>query len=288
MADEAKVALGRNVRRLITWGMYGLGLACLGALGLRSILTNLPIELAPDLLRPASLWKVLISLYALSWYYGTTFDNRYQIDVITSAPEGRLPIGSVAVAVTIFVLFAAMWWLDVFSDTIANAYLPWLGAATSEGLFDLMIVVLAGFWIFNIFAWRFYLARHMTGLIAKSRIDTQSSRDYLRNEMLDQIDQFISGRWQWARFLSGMVVLLLIIIVAKTHLRDDLARLLARVAGPQFISETQLRAVLPHILVVVWFIESEAVIWFMRIRLKFYVDCLQRLKRKYVMTPLRA
>ena len=132
MADEAKVALGRNVRRLITWGMYGLGLACLGALGLRSILTNLPIELAPDLLRPASLWKVLISLYALSWYYGTTFDNRYQIDVITSAPEGRLPIGSVAVAVTIFVLFAAMWWLDVFSDTIANAYLPWLGAATLQ------------------------------------------------------------------------------------------------------------------------------------------------------------
>lgn len=286
MTDEVKTELGRNVQRLIKWGMYGLVLACLGALGLRSILTNLPIELVPDLLMPASLWKVLISLYALSWYFGTAFDNKYQIDVITSAPESRLPVGSIAVGLTIFVLFAAMWWFDVFSDSAAKQPTPWLGLVTSDDLFDLLIVILAGFWVFNLFAWRFYLSRHMTGLIANSRLDVRASGDYLRSEMLDQIDHFITGRWQRIRFGLGMVMLLTIVAIARTGLRNILAHSVLPFLGPLTVTEPQMRAILPHLLVIMWFVASEAAIWFMRIKLKFYVDCLRYLKRKYAVRPI--
>src|SRR5262245_33491495 len=117
MADDARPRLERNVVALIRGGMIVLGIACLGGLGLLSVLGNLPIQFAPDLLQPGSLWKVFISLYASSWYFGTLFDKKYQIDVVTPATESKLPIASIAVAVAVFALFAAMWWLDVLVES---------------------------------------------------------------------------------------------------------------------------------------------------------------------------
>jgi hypothetical protein len=285
VANSGNPRLQRNVVVLIRGGMIVLGIVCLGGLGLLSVLANLPLQLAPDLLQPGSLWKVFISLYASSWYFGTLFDKKYQIDVVTPATESKLPIASIAVAVAIFALFAAMWWLDVLVESFGHRLGSSRAWPTGDG-FDLLILLLLVFWNFNIFAWRFYLARHINQMIAATRLEMGSARDAFREEQLAQVEHFIAGKWQWVRFIAGDVVLFAICIMAATGLRSVFAGLLSPLTGKFQIEQAQLVRVLPHLLVVVWFVCSEAVIWFMRIRMKFYFDCLQDLRRKYTITPV--
>ena len=288
MLGGSKLQLERNVQSLVQWGMTVLGVVCLGAFALLNVFTSLPIRLAPDLMDPASLWRALVSLYVISWWLGTLFDNRYQIDVITPSAESRLPLSSILVAVAIFAFFALMWWFTIAIETAIAQLWQWtLGRPTARS-FDVLILVLLVFWLFNIYAWRYYVARHMGALIDKTRSELVAPDDAFKREALAEVEHYICGRWQWVRFIVGGVVLTVIYAFALSPAREPLAGALADVIGPDLVGGSRLAVALPHLMTVAWFAASEAVMWFMRIRLKFYIDCIRDLERRYTVAPLRA
>jgi hypothetical protein len=286
MLGGSKLQLERNVQSLVQWGMWGLGIVCVGAFAMLNVFISLPIRLAPDLMDPASLWKALVSLYVISWWFGTLFDNRYQIDVVTPSAESRLPIASILVAVAIFVFFALMWWFTLAIEAVVTRIWQSTLGAFIAGSYDALILVLLAFWLFNIYAWRYYVARHMRTLIDRTRSELASPGDAFKREALAVVEDYICGRWQWVRFIVGGVVLAIIFLLALSPAREPLARMMAGVLGLDSGGAGRLTIALPHLLTVAWFAASEAVMWFMRIRLKFYIDCIRDLERRYQVAPL--
>jgi|GEM_PF-5534848 len=288
MLGGSKLQLERNVQSLVGWGMTVLGIVCLGAFALLNVFASLPIRLAPDLMNPASLWKALVSLYVISWWFGTLFDNRYQIDVITPSAESRLPMTSILLAIAIFAFFALMWWFTVGIEWAIGAVWQWALGQPTPRSFDILILVLLVFWLFNIYAWRYYVDRHIRPLIDRTRGELTAPGDAFKREALAEVERYICGRWQWTRFAVGGVLLVLIYALALSPAREPFGQVLAGLIGLDASETGRLATALPHLLTIAWFAASEAVMWFMRIRLKFYIDCIRDLESKYAATPRAA
>jgi hypothetical protein len=179
-----------------------------------------------------------------------------------------------------------MWWFTLAIEAVVTRIWQSTLGALVAGSYDALIPILLAFWLFNIYAWRYYLTRHMRTLIDRTRSELTSPGEAFKREALAVVEDYICGRWQWVRFIVGGVVLLIIFLLALSPAREPLARMLAGAFGLDQAGAERLAIALPHLLTVAWFVASEAVMWFMRIRLKFYIDCIRDLERRYSVAPL--
>lgn len=153
---------------------------------------------APDLNSEESaeiIFKVSLVILFAAWVYGPIFDSRLQEEVITHPPK-RINIKDYGIMTFIMILFGT---LCFFANSLES--------------FGIVFFI---FWITNVFAW-FYLIKYRL----KSSFE-KSEQDYKNNTIwlfkLRLVEDFMCGRFQKTRFLTGIILISLYLILMYTDL----------------------------------------------------------------------
>lgn len=146
-------------------------------------------------LRPEeAVWNATLVIYFFSWIFGTKRDAEVQGEVYLTAPNrGHLATQDIAVGVSIAIGFVVL--------LLLKTYPGWLAVA------------LTLFWFGNIVAWR-YLVKLLTQPIDKSRLLYTREKEYIGLAKLHIVERYISGRWQWWRFVLGGVLIVAVDVTA--------------------------------------------------------------------------
>lgn len=251
--------IGRIVQRAI-W-LIGAALALIfGWLQFRDI----PVASLFDRAEPDLLLKLTLALYYSCWVFGSTFDTNLQMSVYVRDPNrGLFPKHAYALLIG----FGA-----------AAAVLLW---ASKEEVF--FAVVLTGFVAFNILGF-FYILRYVKPIMAASKEQYEIKQDYFGLEQLDLVITYMSGQWQWLRFI--VMVLLAIamnVIVFSDSARGLIAHLLATIAPPANVQT--INRLIPSLSFLVFVLVAEGWIWAQRIRVRTAIDLVEGLATRYVVRP---
>ena len=140
------------------------------------------------------IWKITLAVYFFLWVFGTKGDADDQELVYRNVPnKGQLTLNSIGVIVGICVLAAILLWSPNF---------------------ELFIVALSVFFIFNIFAWQ-YLIRKVVGPSIKASLEaSRLAGDFVGIEQLHAIQRYLCGSWQWKRFSLGGAVIVGLGVIA--------------------------------------------------------------------------
>jgi len=241
--------------RTLIW-LFGM---LLGLLFTWIKLADVPLTLVFSDRSAQTLFRASLVLYYFSWLFGTNFDLGQMEDVLVKAPtEGELPRTGIALAAGLAMVFGV------------------LCAVTTIRSF---VLVLLGFWLFNILAWRYLVRGVVLQPIRDSCQTYLAQEDYPNLARLELVRDHIDGRWQWKRFaVGGVLILLTIVLVFSISALNFTTRILSsRLPG---ISEDFILAAA----VFVSILAMELWIWYKRLRLKLAGSLIDELSESYEWT----
>jgi hypothetical protein len=251
--------LGRNVRRAI-W-LIGAVLALIfGWLQFRDIpMASLIERTEPDLLL-----RLTLALYYSCWVFGTTFDTNIQTAVYVRDPNrGLIPKSA-------YLLLAGF--------GVVAGILMW--ASKSEAYFA---IVLTLFVAFNIVGF-IYILSHVQPMMAASKEQYESKRDYFGLEQLDLVITYMTGPWQRLRFVVMIVLAIgMNVIVFWDDGRAFVANLLVVFVPPT--DAAMMDRLIPSLSFLVFVLVAEGWIWIQRVRVRTAIDLIESLSEKYVVRP---
>lgn len=199
--------------------------------------------------------KISSAVYYACWVAGLISDTDIQEGLYAIDPnKGRMPLVGFGMAVAFTVVFAVLCWTDTYSKFAA---------------------FLAVFFGINVIGWRYLVGHFLTQPVAESR---EAFRKHpLRREKLELVyGRYLTGKWQWARFAGGGLLIIVINLLAFTRVAD----LVLPVTGG--LSRDMLIA-LP---VMVFVAFMEAWIWIVRLRLRAALKMLEHLGKRYRFSPV--
>src|SRR6185436_14936154 len=131
---------------------------------------------------------------------GTTVDANIQKEVYRRDPQlGNVPREATLAVVGLFAVAALLLWASSSDERTSLALGPFL--------------------VVNVIGWRI-LVRRVTPIITATAAAYEREHQYHRLEQLNVVKTYISGWWQWARFL----LMALIVIVTNLVCFNDAAR----------------------------------------------------------------
>jgi hypothetical protein len=207
---------------------------------------------------------VTLAFYYFCWVFGSTFDIRIQREVYQNDPQlGSLPRVALAAIVMLLVVAAALF-----------------AVSESENWFS---VLLALFLATNIFGWRVILHR-VRPIIAASEERYKFDRNYFGFEQLRVVAAYLEGRWQWYRFVT-MIVLVLVanmicFLPAARELLSSAISSIVRELSPAAVSR-----LLPISSLVLFVVAAEGWIWALRARVRATLNVLYFLEETYELRP---
>ena len=198
----------RNLVRIVELSLPVI----VGGLELRELIHEEGITRLPETLRNAFanpdistvLWKVALTLYFFSWVFGADSDTEMQADVYLAAPhEGRLTKQDIGVMLGIAGGFLV---LCLVSDNYR-----WFALA------------LTAFWTINLIGWR-YMAGVLKTPIHQSYVKYGRAKEYVEMEKLRAVERYLTGRWQWWRFVAGAILAVAMDALSFLDLRPGFAQ----------------------------------------------------------------
>lgn len=202
--------------------------------------------------------KVALALYYFSWVFGTNFDVKLQQDVyVRDRDHGRLGWRAASAIAGFGVVAAALLWVSDDEKRFA--------------------AVLTVFVVMNAVGWRVVMTRvtsivHMTLLLVGG--------DFFERERLRAVEEYISGNWQWHRFLAmGLIALIGDVICFFPAVRMTISSMIASVDfGLKGAVVSQL---LPAFVFVSFLVLAEGWIWAIRIKARLSLSLISDLKGRY-------
>lgn len=200
---------------------------------------------------PEFLLRVSLALYYLAWVMGATNDTNEQELAYAVPPSNAIfPKGGYLAAVSLVSVFGSLCWVR------------------SPRAFS---VVLAVFLMANIAWWRYMVERVLPRPLTVSAERFRAEKDYVALAILESFRSYIAGSWQWWRFASGAVMVIIILVVAFLGLPASLTRIAFFADGDRVLG----------ILLLTYVVGFEAWIWIMRHRVTTTRLTLTRLGERY-------
>jgi hypothetical protein len=247
----------QQARRAIAF--VAMALAALYGLSLSKVIPLAPVLNGID---ATTSLHIEIVFYYFFWVWGVTHDTDLQEAVYAIAPEGgKLRPSDIGVIVLIFVVAILLIW-----------------SVGSQRRFAGLLTV---FFVVNIFAWRWLLSLIKPVIAKSSNIYIESGDNGLFSlERLNAFVEYISGRWQWLRFLAmGLVLVLLNTVTFFDAFRQLVSNFLEQ--RYPAVTSGQFSNVLPVALFALFIVVSEAWIWMMRMRTDLLLNAISNLEQKY-------
>ena len=238
------ISISRKARFIVNSAVIILGLI-FGYLKLRGI-SILPFinNLSGDFIL-----KISIVAYYFSWSTGTLSDINDMEIVYIRGPENKyLPPGYL-IASIIVIVFALLCWVKSFQG---------------------FSIVLFIFWIINLFAWKYLIKFILKNIFDDSQKEYQKINSFSLFEKLDIVQNYSEGNWQWIRFIIGLILIIIVILLAFTPLSLLVSKYL------KISSE-----VIDAFSVFLYVIFMETSIWIMRIKRKVSLSVIEKIDKKY-------
>lgn len=228
---------------------------------------DLPLSPFTDSGTPQLLIRIALILYFWSWVIATPFNLHLQSTVFTQDPHhGRVPVGYYFLLPMLLAVGALL--------AVTSRNERYLALAFSF----LLIIDLPIWWQWVVWSRRVIEASKVTYL-------HQSAPHYSGVERLNLIENYISGRWQWGRYVAMVLMLIGInIFCFDSKIRLDFASTLAsRLPGA---SPEMLERLLPALSFFLYVVVAELWIWAVRIKTMISLRLIKRLASTYKLQPL--
>lgn len=220
---------------------------------------------------PLLLWHVALSLYYISWIFGSNFDVDVQEEVYYEMPKGgQVPFHG---------------FFTIVALVGAAILLGW-----SAGDIQRFAIAIDIFIIVDHAAWQ-YLIWLLKPVIRTSRRTYKERQDYFSLEELRVVTHQIQGKWKWWRFIGTMPIVIVIHAFAfSSTIQSYMARitvaLVQKLPGAPHLSDGEATAFLSGMLVFLFVLIAEIWSWALRVRTLMYVKCLDDLSVRYVLHPI--
>jgi len=204
---------------------------------------------------PANLlFQTSLAAYYFCWIFGLNNDTREQ-ELIYAQPPKKVIIGCILYGI----LFTASFWAMCYVDTPRR-----------------FAVALAVFFVFNIVSWRLFIKVFMEPATIKTRAGYSQINNFIGLEQLRVIyTDYLCGKWQWARFIAGGVLVVGILVLAFS--------LKAASALSQMLQAPV--DVLLSVLLFLFVLVMEVWIWAMRFGVKRDLSLLDGMRERYLLRP---
>lgn len=202
-----------------------------------------------------AVFRLALFLYYAAWATGLPWDACEQELVYVKGPgQRRVLRDSLAIGGLVTGLFFLMLWVDSY-QTFA--------------------IFLALFLVLNVIAWLYLVKIILPDIVASSETHYATWTNYIGLEQLHLVfTRYLTGAWQWWRFGTGALLILIINILASTTL--------AAAAGPKLALSADMCISLTILLYVA---VMEGWIWIWRLRVKAGLWQLEDIRDKYDLTP---
>lgn len=246
--SDSKLNAIRSARTArITVNIFALILGLIfGFLKLKGIsITPFVNNLSADLIL-----KFSLVIYYFSWVAGTISDtNDQEIVYIRGPKKERFPFHVYVVASIIAIAFGLLCWANNFQR---------------------FALALSTFWIINLISWRYMISFIVGEIIIDSQKEYQSINSFSLFEKLNVVKNYIDGKWQWNRFIIGLLLLIIINMLAFTPLSTLVSQYLK--ISLDFINSISILA---------YIIFVETWIWIKRIQTKVSISTIEIIDKKY-------
>lgn len=238
------ISISRKARFIVNSAILILGLI-FGYLKLRGI-SIVPFinNLSGDFIL-----KLSIVAYYFSWSTGTLSDIDDQEMVYIRGPENKYLPPSYLIIFLIVIVFALLCWVKNFQG---------------------FAITLLIFWITNVFAWKYFIKYILKDIFNDSRREYQKINSFSLFEKLDIVQNYSEGNWQLIRFIVGLIMIIIIILLAFTPLSLLVSKYL------KISSE-----VIDAFSIFLYVIFMETVIWIMRIKMKVSLSVIEKIDKRY-------
>lgn len=229
---------------------------------------DVPIAVVVKNTNPDLLQRLTIILYYFCWVFGCNFDIKIQEHSYKFFPEGKLPIGAIALIVLFGFVAALLIWSR--RNTICFA------------------IVITLFMACNFIGWR-YIVKTVRPIIEDSKREYEhgGKPDYFGLEKLRTATDYITGNWQVLRFVvMSLFIVLLDVFSFYAQTRELTAEAVHRLVPDT--SETSIDELLPAGIFLLYVIIAEGWIWTMRTRAQISLDEIKKLRKKYRLILLDA
>lgn len=250
----------RDVDTLATWArrfikiIAGILAAVFTWLQLKDFELAVVVErTTPELLRKATL-----VIYYLCWIGGASFDVSVQQKVYVADPaRGRLDAKTYAIVIGFFAVALLLLW-----------------ASDNERLLAPMLAI---FVVANFFGWRHIVSRTRETVRASRE---KFGKDYLRQEELKLVDDYMTGKWQLTRFAFMLAIVLCANVVTFFQpVRQNLAFFLGHFSSAFTVENLPL--LLPSFFIFSFVMIAESWIWLKRAIVAVCLSYAETLRTDY-------
>ena len=234
----------RKARSVLYFSVFALGLI-FGYLKLKDI-SIIPFinDLSVDFIL-----KISLAVYYFSWSAGLSSDINDQVIVLIKGLEKKYFLPAYPIAFIIVSGFALLCYVKNFR---------------------IFAIVLLIFWIINLFGWIYAVMFLLDKMFIDTQEEYQMSNSFSLSEKLDVVKNYTEGNWQWIRFIIGLIIIIIVIILAYSPLSLWASKYLK-------ISSEAINA----FSVSVYIIFMETTMWIMRIKVKVSLLFIEKMDNKY-------
>jgi len=136
--------------------------------------------------------------------------------------------------------------------------------------FRIFAVALLMFWIINLFGWIYLIIFILDKMFVDSQKEYQRSNSFSLSEKLEVVKNYTEGNWQWIKFIIGLIIIIIAILLPYTPLSLLASKYLK-------ISSEIINA----FSVSVYIIFMETMMWIMRIKVKVSFQFIEKMDNKY-------
>jgi len=193
--------------------------------------------------------KISLTVYYFSWIVGLSSDINDQVIVQIKGLEKKYLSPAWPIAFMVFIGFALLCYVNNFKA---------------------FTIALLMFWIINLFGWIYLVIFILDKMFVDSQKEYQMSNSFSLSEKLEVVKNYTEGNWQWIRFIIGLIIIIIAILLPYTPLSLLASKYLK-------ISSEIINA----FSVSVYIIFMETLMWIMRIKVKVSLQFIEKMDNKY-------
>ena len=182
------------------------------------------------------IFKISLATYYFSWSVDLSSDINDQVLVQIKGLEKKYLLPAYPIEFMGFIGFALLCYLNNFR---------------------IFAIALLMFWIINLFGWIYLVIFILDKMFIDSQKEYQMSNSFFLSEKLEVVKNYTEGNWQWIRFIIGLIIIIIAILLPYTPLSLLASKYLK-------ISSEIINA----FSVSVYIIFIERMMWIMRIKVK--------------------
>ncbi len=162
--------------------------------------------------------KLSLIIYYFSWVYGAINDTNDQELVLCKAPnQGNFPWQGLILCIIIALVFGLLCFVQ------------------SSKHFS---VILGCFQVVTVLSWLYFTKKIMKPAINRSQEKYDSEGNQSNALKLEIVWEYLTGQWQWYRFLYGGLLVILIIVMSFSKLPQFLSSIYSPIPPDTYLSLT--------------------------------------------------